>query len=337
MKKWTLSESGRAAILLPLVLHCCGRESWYDKRFLRAVREHALPNHHLLEGCDSAVDGTIKLFDYVSRSISASGSFAAKLTASEVQQLELRSCQAIHLLIDCIELSKTYKRESKARSRSRPARQKPPGRRIKDNNVQVDFDSFHRSIAVALGQFLGEHDNEESDDNLENNDDIQDEEDDERSVMEVDSRSAPASQPEQPNNPPPTPQKGRKRLTPFQSYRALPNVHHGLHLSNNVLDGAHVMNFSVLPGEWFHGVLKLWRMDLALQTSWHTSSGRSTRGNQLFSRCLRALRWQMLKTVYLLYTTSARLSSIRYSQQLTTATKVRLREVKWRRAVMKMP
>jgi hypothetical protein len=96
-KKWTLSESGRAAIVLPLVLRCCGDEAWYDMRILRAFRELGL-SHHLLEGCDSEVHGIIKLLSYLAIAISATGSFITKLTPSDVNQLIRRAAD-----IDSIE------------------------------------------------------------------------------------------------------------------------------------------------------------------------------------------------------------------------------------------
>jgi hypothetical protein len=262
-KKWTLSESGRAAIVLPLVLRCFGDEAWYDMRILRAFRELGL-SHHLLEGCDSEVHGIIKLLSYLAIAISATGSFITKLTPSDVNQLVRRAIEALHLLLDCIELSKTYKRGKKAnakpcsRRRNSTPRSATP-RRFEDSEVDADFERFHRKVRAGLGLFVLEHDDVESEeDNLDDLEHEANREDDETSVMDTDSRAASTSQPDQQSSNTPAPKKKRKRLTKLQRHRALPNVHHCLHLENNVIEGGHIMNFSVLPGKHLHGIIKLW-------------------------------------------------------------------------------
>lgn len=231
---WSLAEAGRALILLPLILRSKCHQSWFQVNFLLALQAR-LQSDSLLEGCRTPVEGLICIFNVIAKSTSKTGSFHSKLTEAEAQQALLRSREAVHLLIDCIEAKG-------------PARGSNALRELIHQEEEADDDDM-----AGPGTLLDllEREMEAGDDG---NDSGYDEPGNDDTDEENESPE-PDPDPPGPDDPAAAP---RRRLTRWEKLRRLPNIHVGLHLADNVLEYGHAMNGNVLVGELKHKMWKLW-------------------------------------------------------------------------------
>jgi hypothetical protein len=93
---WSLSETGRALIILPLILHCYGRNTWYKLRYLNSLSKRT--------GEDRPIKALINLLNIIAHILSETTQrWEEPRTAEEAAELVLASQTSFKILIQAAE------------------------------------------------------------------------------------------------------------------------------------------------------------------------------------------------------------------------------------------
>ena len=109
---WSLSETAHVVILLPLILCCSAKATWFWMRYIQALMWHN-GQHELLISCDTALQSLITLFCYIAENIILTGSrHQEALSAETIHQTILWSWRCYLLLVDCAEAANKTSNEA---------------------------------------------------------------------------------------------------------------------------------------------------------------------------------------------------------------------------------
>jgi len=234
---WSLSETGRAMIVLSLLLRSCGRITWYKMSYVQAISYYT-GKHDLIRTCDTPISAIITLFRVIAETLTATGSWRQiSHSVTKVHQLLIRSRRSYMLLINCAEASK-----SKA---SRHMRSQDD-----DDEDEAEGEAF-----PSLSDVEKEELRFQADENLDT-DDMEDRDADIETRLSADPTANTAVMSDLDLGSSNASDAGlepkRRKMNKWEKLRCLPNVHVALHLSQNVFEYAHVMNANVLCGELLH-------------------------------------------------------------------------------------
>jgi len=239
---WSLSETGRAVILIPLILRCYGKNYWYKMPFIQNLSLH-VGVHPCISSMSSPVSSLVLLFTHIARSISFTGAQTRNpISASQVHDLILECRRSCMLLIDCAEGTKSsYHNAFPSLSDIEDDATKDG---IWEDSKVADEEAT--TVDEEASAVIDENISEAMDEDI----------GDEHAVQDCMFSSGDVSPPPKPK-PKPTPKKGkRSKMSKWDKLRNLPNVHVGLHLADNVREYGYIMNGSVLAGELTHAKWK---------------------------------------------------------------------------------
>ena len=210
---WSLSEAGKATILIPLILRSCGKPSWYRSQYLKATQIH-FANSEL----NSAVERIIEAY----RIIAYCNAIVGNQHYTEpriLQQQVLAARRCFQSLIRCAE-------------KVPPLASSAQGQGTGDTP---------RNVTSILDESL-ESEEDVYEDEESANEDNNDEDPMDEGPMDEDDENAEAMPTQQP----------RGKMSKWQKLLSLPNVHAGLHLAEMAREYSTIMNGSVLSGEVKH-------------------------------------------------------------------------------------
>ena len=212
---WSLSESGRASLLIPLILRCHATGIWFDMSYLQKASR-------LLPGDDTGIRKIIKAFAIIAKANTLVGS-QRYTYVEELHEVILAGRQAYQNLIQCVIGSAEGSGNENSGNE---------GFRDEENAVtNADAVSDENNV---LQEVLS--DAVLSDDGG----------DSENDVLPLQGRA-------QIQKPFAEKKRGRKyKGDKYKKLLALPNVHAGLHLADMAREYATVMNLNVLSYEMKH-------------------------------------------------------------------------------------
>ena len=231
---WSLSEAGRASILLPLILRCHATVGWFRLPYLQAVER-------TMDIETSPLRAIVKAFGVIAHSNTLVGS-QRYTPPDRLHSMIIRARKAYQSLIRCgIESGEGVSAVSR-----------PSENKNLEGNVRQD-DSDDSDNEMAEGKVTRDDNNDSEDETAEGNQMANvinaaidsDSELDFQPILAVGTQARTA--------PPPKKRRGRKsKANKFSNLLSLPNVHAGLHLADNAREYSTVMNSNVLAGELKH-------------------------------------------------------------------------------------
>jgi hypothetical protein len=102
---WSLSETGRALVLLPLILRCCSKATWISIGFSQSMsRRIDSPQFPGLHHCTTPTDGLVTLLKGIATAITYLGCrWDEHMPLEDAQSRVLHSRACYMMLIDCAE------------------------------------------------------------------------------------------------------------------------------------------------------------------------------------------------------------------------------------------
>ncbi|RDW84612.1 hypothetical protein BP6252_02202 [Coleophoma cylindrospora] len=222
---WSLSETGRVLVLIPLILRCYSKPIWFKMPFIQYLasmpRSNLIPLHTLIL-CFQAIQ--VSITHTRSKSL-------LPLTADKISRVVRGGRAAYKLLIEFKALNAM-----------------PPDEPVDDSVEGFDNDRvepFSSQDNDKTEYFPVPSLNPDPDLDLDTEPGLYLSSD--TGSADIDSDLSVCIDTAKPI-----------RMTKWQKLLALPNVHVGLHLADNVREYGHVMNCNVLNGELSHAKWKAW-------------------------------------------------------------------------------